>query len=447
MKHRAFFRDSVITAILTCLIILTWTSNARTDEAIRVASIYAFSGLAALSQELSIKGVRSGISEVNSRGGVLGKKLMLIELDNKSSPIGAKVAADRAVKENVVAIIGSAWSSHTLPAAKVAQTARVPLITNISTLPGITDISDYIFRVCFTDLFQGRVMAQFARIDLKAATAVVFENLNSDYSMSLTSEFCSSFEKLGGKVLLRSAYKDRQEDFSQIIEQAFQVHPYVLFIPGYDESGGIINKANAAGLTAIPLGGDGWDMPDFFNKSAGTGLGMAVVWGTVQDHSGYIHVESVEGKGSVFELYFPVSRENLISNPNNVPFEDYMGNGESILVIDDMPEQREIAFGILTRLGYSVSLTSSGEEAVTYLKTHSADLIILDMIMEPGMDGLKTFRKIITIHPGQRAVIASGFAENDRVREVQSLGAGQYIRKPYTLEKIGLAVKNELMRQ
>ncbi len=180
---------------------------------------------------------------------------------------------------------------------------------------------------------------------------------------------------------------------------------------------------------------------------SGTGLGMAVVWGTVQDHSGYIHVESVEGKGSVFELYFPVSRENLIRNPDNVPIEDYMGNGESILVIDDIPEQREIAFGILTRLGYSVSLTSSGEEAVTYLKTHFADLIILDMIMEPGMDGLKTFRKIITIHPGQRAVIASGFAENDRVREVQSLGAGQYIRKPYTLEKIGLAVKNELMRQ
>jgi signal transduction histidine kinase/HAMP domain-containing protein len=180
---------------------------------------------------------------------------------------------------------------------------------------------------------------------------------------------------------------------------------------------------------------------------SGTGLGMAVVWGTMQDHSGYIHVESVEGKGSAFELYFSVSRENLIRNPDNVPIEDYMGNGESILVIDDMPEQREIAFGILTRLGYSVSLAAGGEEAITYLKTHSADLIILDMIMEPGMDGLKTFRKIITIHPEQRAVIASGFAENNRVREVQSLGAGQYIRKPYTLEKIGLAVKNELMRR
>jgi branched-chain amino acid transport system substrate-binding protein len=273
MKLRAIFMDSTITAILTCLIILTWTPDARADEVIRVASIYAFSGMAALSQELSIKGVRSGILEVNNRGGVLGKKLMLIELDNKSSPIGTKVAADQAVKDNVVAIIGSAWSSHTLSAAKVAQAAGIPLITNISTLPGITDIGDYIFRTCFTDLFQGRVMAQFARLDLKAATAVVFENLNSDYSMSLSSEFCENFEKLGGKILLKSTYKDKQQDYSQIIAQAAQLHPDVLFIPGYDESGAIINKAHAAGLTAIPLGGDGWDMPDFFIKSADKATG------------------------------------------------------------------------------------------------------------------------------------------------------------------------------
>ena len=273
MHLRTFFRNFAIPVILTVLTLWAWTAHASENEVIRVASIYAFSGLGALSQELSIKGVRFGVSEVNSRGGVLGKKLMLVELDNKSTPIGAKVASDQAVKDNAVAIIGSAWSSHTLPVARVAQAAGIPLITSISTLPGITDIGDCIFRVCFTDLFQGRVMAQFARQDLKAGTAVVFENLNSDYSMSLSREFCDNFEKHGGKILLRPAYKDRQEDFSKIIDQAAQVHPDVLFIPGYDESGGIINKALAAGLTAIPLGGDGWDMPDFFIKSAGKASG------------------------------------------------------------------------------------------------------------------------------------------------------------------------------
>ncbi len=308
MKLRAFFRDSATAAMMICLIILTFAATARANEVIKVASIYAFSGLGALSQELSIKGVRSGVSEINSRGGVLGKKLMLVELDNKSTPIGAKVAADKAVKDNVVAIIGSAWSSHTLPAAKVAQAAGVPLITNISTLPGITDIGDYIFRVCFTDLFQGRVMAQFARLDLKAATAVVFENLNSDFSMSLSREFCGNFEKLGGKVLLRTTYKDRQEDFSQIIEQAAQVRPDVLFIPGYDESGAIIAKARAAGLTAIPLGGDGWDMPDFFIKSAGKATGgyYCTHWSKEMDS---------EPSRNFVNKYYPYSQNDIGTAP------------------------------------------------------------------------------------------------------------------------------------
>lgn len=186
----------------------------------------------------------------------------------------------------------------------------------------------------------------------------------------------------------------------------------------------------------------------FYSKKvmgrSGTGLGMAVVWGTVQDHHGYINVESTEGKGSKFELFFPVSRESLSQNGETVPIEDYMGKGESILVIDDVAEQREIASGILSKLNYSVSVVSSGEDAVSYLKNHRADLIILDMIMEPGIDGLETYRRIIRIHPGQRAVIASGFADNERVKKVQELGAGQYIRKPYTMEKIGLAVKKGL---
>ena len=95
-------------------------------------------------------------------------------------------------------------------------------------------------------------------------------------------------------------------------------------------------------------------------------------------------------------------------------------------------------------LGYLVTSVSSGEEAIEYLKSRSADLIILDMIMDPGIDGLETYRRILELHPGQRAIIASGFSETERVKEAQKLGAGEYIKKPYTLEQIGLAVKKEL---
>jgi len=190
---------------------------------------------------------------------------------------------------------------------------------------------------------------------------------------------------------------------------------------------------------------------------SGTGLGMAVVWGTVKDHNGYIDVQSTEGKarpprlsprdggqGTTFTLYFPVTREKLPEDKPSLTVEAYSGNGESILIVDDVEEQRQIASGMLKELGYSVVSVSSGEEAVEYLKINKVDLLVLDMIMDPGMDGLETYKKIIELHPGQKAIITSGFSQTDRVKKLQSLGAGAYIRKPFLLEKIGIAVKEEL---
>jgi PAS domain S-box-containing protein len=177
---------------------------------------------------------------------------------------------------------------------------------------------------------------------------------------------------------------------------------------------------------------------------SGTGLGMTVVWGTVKDHNGYIDVESTEGKGTTFTLYFPVTRKESVKDKSLINIEDYMGGGETVLVVDDIEEQREIASVMLKKLGYSVTSVSSGEEAIDYMKDHSADLLILDMIMDPGIDGLETYRKILELHPGQKAIIASGFSESKRVKQVQKLGSGTYVKKPYLLKKIGIAVRGEL---
>jgi len=179
---------------------------------------------------------------------------------------------------------------------------------------------------------------------------------------------------------------------------------------------------------------------------SGTGLGMAVVWGTVQDHEGYIDVESTLDQGSIFRLYFPATRETPSRQDKPLPVDAYMGRGEHILVVDDVREQREIAKSLLGRLNYSVASVSSGLEAVEYLRRQPSDLVILDMIMDPGIDGLETYRRILDIRPHQRAIIASGYSENQRVREAQRLGAGTYVRKPYMLEKIGLAIRRELDR-
>ncbi|MEN6360367.1 MAG: PAS domain S-box protein [Smithella sp.] len=176
---------------------------------------------------------------------------------------------------------------------------------------------------------------------------------------------------------------------------------------------------------------------------SGTGLGLSVVWGTVKDHKGYIDVKSVHDKGTSFTLYFPVTRDE-VSKEQNIRDLDYMGRGEKILVVDDIKEQRELAANMLKRLNYSTSTVSSGEEALQYLRGHDVDLVVLDMIMEPGIDGLDTYRRIAGMKPGQKAIIVSGFAETERVKEVQELGAGSFVKKPYIMEKIGLAVRKEL---
>jgi len=177
---------------------------------------------------------------------------------------------------------------------------------------------------------------------------------------------------------------------------------------------------------------------------SGTGLGMAVVWGTVKDHKGYIDVKSTEGKGTKFTIYFPAVRREIPNDKLVSSIQDIMGKGESILVVDDVEAQREIASEMLIKLGYSVDSVPSGEEAVNYMKNHSADLLVLDMIMEPGIDGLDTYKKILKINPNQKAIITSGYSETDRVKEAQRLGATSYVKKPYLLEKIGRVVKNEL---
>jgi len=178
---------------------------------------------------------------------------------------------------------------------------------------------------------------------------------------------------------------------------------------------------------------------------SGTGLGLAVVWNVVQDLKGYIDVTSDEN-GTTFELYFPITRDKVSDKDLSIPINNYIGDGETVLVVDDVENQREIACKMLETLGYKTKTVSSGEEAVEYLTEHTVDLILLDMIMDPGINGRETYERIIKIHPNQKAVIASGFAETDDVKEAQKLGAGQYIKKPLTLEKMGIAVRDELKK-
>lgn len=187
----------------------------------------------------------------------------------------------------------------------------------------------------------------------------------------------------------------------------------------------------------------------FFTKKqigrSGTGLGLAVVWNILQDHEGYVDVSS-DKNGTNFDLYFPITRVEIRKKEAPLSIDELKGKGETILVVDDVETQREISCSILTALGYRCVTVSSGEDAVQYVKDNRVDLILLDMIMEPGINGCETYSRIKEIRPDQKAIIVSGMAETIEVKKTLDLGAGQYLKKPLTLERVGLAIKKELGR-
>ena len=241
------------------------------EHPIKIAAIFSFTGAAAGSNAPSIKGIRAAVRKINQQGGVLENPIELVEIDNQSSPIGSRVAAEKAARLGVTAIIGCTWSSHSLAVAKVAQREGIPMISNISTHPDVTRTGNYIFRVCFTDVIQSKAMAHFAAKTLKARTGVLMVDLNSDYGIMLSELFRKNFETSGGSILSRLEYKNNSDlrHFRHMISRAGELNPDVIFIPGFVESGIILREMTKAALKAIPLGGDGWGFNDFF-KAGGS---------------------------------------------------------------------------------------------------------------------------------------------------------------------------------
>lgn len=185
----------------------------------------------------------------------------------------------------------------------------------------------------------------------------------------------------------------------------------------------------------------------FYTKKAmgrsGTGLGLTVVWNTMKDHNGRVFVES-DDKGTCFQLYFPVCKKKTIVHVKNDKAEEITGNGEHILVVDDEPQLRDIASHMLRTMGYKVDSVCSGELAIEFVKKNPVDLLLLDMLMEPGVNGRQAYEKIIKLYPNQKALIVSGFSENEDVKATLRLGADGFMKKPYSMDQLGRAVKEVL---
>jgi len=188
----------------------------------------------------------------------------------------------------------------------------------------------------------------------------------------------------------------------------------------------------------------------FYSKKSlsrsGTGLGLTVVWNTVQDHNGKIFIES-NSDGTCFELYFPLQKyveDKAGKKDNDVQEIQRNGQGELVLVVDDESLLRDIACEMLNFLGYRVDSVASGEEAIEFVNSNKVDLLLIDMLMEPGINGHETYKEINRLHPGQKAIIASGYSENKDIRATLALGANDFIKKPYTLEQLAAVVRESI---
>ncbi len=177
---------------------------------------------------------------------------------------------------------------------------------------------------------------------------------------------------------------------------------------------------------------------------SGTGLGLAIVWNSMQDHNGRVVVESNE-QGTCFDLYFPIheTQDIVVEKEDEISIPPIDTN-KYILVVDDEPQLRDIASKILNNIGYQVDSVCSGELAIKFIKDNPVDLVILDMLMEPGINGRQTYEEILKLYPRQKAIIASGFSESDDVKAALQLGVAGFIKKPYSVAQLGLAVKDAL---
>jgi len=231
-------------------------------ETVKLALILATTGIAAQDDNpVAADAARLAVDEINAQGGILGRPIELLILDNMSTPIGAKTAAEKAVKMGAIGIVGSFRSSHSLAMVPVVQKARVPMITPSSTNPDVTLGSEFAFRACFIDSFQGQIMAEYAYAYLMARKAVILTNTNEVYSLTLARFFKSSFAAKGGSVLVEERYPGTAVDFTRILSGVKRLKPDVIFIPGYSrDSGLLVNQAVKMGIDSVFLGGDAWDV-------------------------------------------------------------------------------------------------------------------------------------------------------------------------------------------
>jgi branched-chain amino acid transport system substrate-binding protein len=262
MRRKPLFLILCFVGALT----LTACTGAKTDSNTTEIVIGEFGSLTGSTATFGIStknGIDMAVDAINNAGGLLGKKVRVIVEDDQGKPEEAQTVVTKLInKDQVIAVLGEVASSRTLAAAPVAQQNGIPLISPSSTNPNVTQVGDYIFRVCFIDPFQGFVMAKFAANTLKVKNVAILRDIKNDYSVGLADVFEENFKKMGGNIVADESYSEGDQDFSAQLTSIKAKNPQAVFLPGYyTEAGLVVRQAKSLGLNVPFLGGDGWDSP------------------------------------------------------------------------------------------------------------------------------------------------------------------------------------------
>ena len=236
-------------------------SGAEADEIV-IGEFASLTGATASFGQSSHKGTQMAIDEINAAGGILGKKVKLVTEDDQSKAGEAATVVRKLIsRDKVIAVLGEVASSRSLEAAPICQQSKIPMISPASTNPKVTEVGDYVFRICFIDPFQGTVVAKFA-LSKGWKKAAILTDVKQDYSVGLTQFFKEYFAKNGGTIVLEQSYSTDDSDFNAQLTTIKAQNPDVILASGYYTEAGLIAKqARQLGIEAPLLGGDGWDSP------------------------------------------------------------------------------------------------------------------------------------------------------------------------------------------
>ncbi|NCN41685.1 ABC transporter substrate-binding protein [bacterium] len=304
-------------------------SSKEASNQILIGQFGSLTGAEATFGQSTDKGIRLAIDAVNASGGIKGKKIKLITEDNQGKPDEAAAVVKKLItQDQVVALLGEVASNRSLAAAPIAQQFKIPMISPSSTNPKVTEIGNYIFRVCFIDPFQGPVMAKFAFEDLKAKKVAILKDLKSDYSLGLTEFFEKKYKELGGAITSTQNFQTGDTDFKAQLTAIRSEKPDAIFIPAYyTEVGLIARQVRQLGITAVLIGGDGWDSPKLFE-----------IGGEAVEGAYYSNHYSTESPNPATQEFIKAYKEKFNETPDGMAASGYDAAGVLIEALKRVEE-------------------------------------------------------------------------------------------------------------